>query len=321
MTTFRFLPTFHFVRYAAASAIQVALLLAPVAARAEVQVELWDGKRAMALIAEQLQYTPRSMGAPGHQQTIDFIKAALAKTSVDMVTTQDWSYRGDDGKPLALSNIIARFQPQNPRRVIVATHYDSIVKAYRDPKTPDAAMPGANNSASGVAVLLETARVLSLLPKLTVGIDMIFFDGEEGPKSLGAGDPDWKALGSPHFVQHLKDYYPAGKPDKAVVFDMVCARNIQLKPEPSSLMSAMAEVKKFWGTGLGIAPAAFVTKTTTYPISDDHTALAEAGIPSFLVIDFDYEPWFNTTGDTLDKCDPQSLEAVGRTLTRYLTLP
>jgi Zn-dependent M28 family amino/carboxypeptidase len=64
-----------------------------------------------------------------------------------------------------------------------------------------------------------------------------------------------------------------------------------------------------------------VTKTTTYPISDDHTSLMEAGIPSFLVIDFDYEPWFNTTGDTLDKCDPQSLEAVGRTLTRYLTLP
>ena len=315
MKTFRFLP------YAAAGAMQIALLLGSASARADAQVELWDGSRAMALIAAQLQFTPRSMGAPGHQQAIDFIKAALAKTSVDVVTTQDWTYRGDDGGSLALSNIVARFQPQNPRRVIVATHYDSIVKAYRDPKTPDAPMPGANNSASGVAVLLETARVLALLPKLPVGVDMIFFDGEEGPKSLGAGDPDWKALGSPHFVDRLKDYYPTTKPEKAVVFDMVCARNIQLKPEPSSLMSAMPEVKKFWGAGIGIAPAAFVTKTTTYPISDDHTALAEAGIPSFLVIDFDYEPWFNTTGDTLDKCDPQSLEAVGRTLTRYLTLP
>jgi len=315
VTIFRLLP------FAAASAMQVALLLGPSSARADVQIELWDGQRAMALIAAQLQFTPRSMGAPGHQQTIDFIKAALAKTSVDVVTTQDWTYSSDNGGPLALSNIVARFQPLNPRRVIVATHYDSIVKAYRDPKTPDAPMPGANNSASGVAVLLETARVLSLLPKLSVGIDMIFFDGEEGPKSLGAGDPDWKALGSPHFVDRLKDYYPTTKPEKAVVFDMVCAKNIQLKPEPSSLMSAMPEVKKFWGAGIGIAPAAFVTKTTTYPISDDHTALAEAGIPSFLVIDFDYEPWFNTTGDTLDKCDPQSLEAVGRTLTRYLTLP
>ncbi len=313
--------TFRFLSFAAASAIQAALLVVSPTAHADVQIELWDGQRAMALIAEQLRFTPRSMGAPGHQQTIDLIKATLARTNVDVVTTQDWTYQTADGKPLALSNIVARFQPQNPRRVIVATHYDSIVKAYRDPKNPDAPMPGANNSASGVAVLLETARVLSLLPKLAVGIDMIFFDGEEGPKSLGAGDLDWKALGSPHFVDHLKEYYPTTKPEKAVVFDMVCARNIQLKPEPSSLMSAMAEVKKFWGAGKGIAPAAFVTKITTYPISDDHTALAEAGIPSFLVIDFDYEPWFNTTGDTLDKCDPQSLEAVGRTLTRYLAMP
>jgi glutaminyl-peptide cyclotransferase len=315
MKLLRFLP------FAAAAAMQVGVVLCPATASADIQIELWDGQRAMGHIEEQLRFTPRSLDTPGHQQTIDFIKAALAKTSVDAVTTQDWVFRSNDGKAHAMTNVVARFQPQNPHRVIVATHYDSIVRAYRDPKTPQAPMPGANNSASGVAVLLETARVLSLLPKPPVGIDMIFFDGEEGPISLGAGDPEWKALGSPHFVDHLKDYYPSAKPEKAVVFDMVCAKNIQLKPEPSSLMGAMAEVKKFWGTGIAIAPAAFVTRATSYPISDDHTALAEAGIPSFLVIDFDYEPWFNTTGDTLDKCDPHSLEAVGRTLTRYLYLP
>jgi hypothetical protein len=64
-----------------------------------------------------------------------------------------------------------------------------------------------------------------------------------------------------------------------------------------------------------------LTKTTPYPISDDHTALAEAGIPSFLVIDFEYEPWFNATADTQDKCATESLEAVGRTLLQYLYLP
>src|SRR5699024_8808278 len=136
--------TFRFLSFVAATVLLA--VLPPGPARADVQLELWDGQRAMALIAEQLRFTPRAMGAPGHQQTIDFIKTALAKTSVDVVTTQNWTYRGDDGKPLALSNIIARFQPQNPRRLIVATHYDSIVKAYRDPKNPDAPMPGANNS-------------------------------------------------------------------------------------------------------------------------------------------------------------------------------
>ena len=307
-------------KLAAILALPLLSSIVPLPSHAEVNVESWDGKRALAIIVDLLRFTPRSMETVGHQQAIDYIMAALKKTKFDTIKTQRWIAR-EAGRSMAMTNIIARFNPSNPRRVIVATHFDSIIKAYRDEKTPEAPMPGANNSASGVAVLLETARVLSLLPKLPIGIDMIFFDGEEGPKSLGAGDPDWKALGSPHFVDHLKDTYPTTKPEKAVVFDMVCAKNIKLKPEPSSLVGAMAEVRKFWSAGIAIAPGAFVPTTTTYPISDDHTALAEAGIPSFLVIDFDYEPWFNTTGDTLDKCDPQSLEAVGRTLTRYLTLP
>ena len=75
------------------------------------------------------------------------------------------------------------------------------------------------------------------------------------------------------------------------------------------------------GIGHAIAPQAFIGKSSPYPISDDQTALAEVGIPSFLVIDFDYEPYFNTTQDTIDKCSVDSLQAVGRTLLRYLLTP
>jgi glutaminyl-peptide cyclotransferase len=304
-----------------AATVALALLLLPLAARAQVQTELWDGQRALASIAELLRFTPRSMDTAGHQKTIDFIKAELTKDKVDVVTTQRWVFNAPDGKQHAMTNIIARFQPQNPRRMIVATHYDSIIKAYRDAKDPDAPMPGANNSASGVALLLETARVLSLLPKPAVGIDMVFFDGEEGSISLGAGDPNFQPVGSPYFVQHLKDFYPAKKPEKAVDFDMVCDKDLHLKPEPSSLTSAKAEVKKFWDIGIATAPSAFEMRNTPYSISDDHTALQEAGIPSFVVIDFEYEPFYNTLQDTIDKCSAQSLEAVGRTLLQYLYLP
>jgi Zn-dependent M28 family amino/carboxypeptidase len=298
------------------------LALHPPAARAaDVQLDLWDGQRAMGRIADLLRFTPRSIDAPGHDEAIDYIKAEMAKTNADVVTTQRWTFKDAAGKPHAMTNIIARFQPANPHRIIVATHYDSIVHAYRDAKSPDAPMPGANNSASGVAVLLETARVLTLLPKPAIGIDMIFFDGEEGPKALGAGDPDWMAIGSPYFVAHLHDYYPARKPEKAVVFDMVCDKDLELQAEPSSLAYALPEVKKFWTAGGRIAPKAFSTRTTGYPISDDHTALNGAGIPSFLVIDFEYEPYFNTTQDTIDKCSVDSLQAVGRTLLQYLYLP
>jgi glutaminyl-peptide cyclotransferase len=299
-----------------------AVVLAPGFAWAEqINTELFDGQRAMALIAEQLRFTPRSLDTPGHQKTIDFIKAELAKAGVDNVSLQRWAYKGDDGESYAMTNIMARLDASNPRRMILATHYDSIIRAYADKTNPNGPMPGANNSASGVAVLLETARVLSLLPKPAVGIDMIFFDGEEGAKSLGAGDPQWHALGSPYFTAHLKDFYPNAKPEKAVVFDMVCDRDLKLKPEPSSVTSALPEVQKFWRAGAGIAPSAFDTHITAYPISDDHTALAAAGIPSFLVIDFEYEPYFNTTQDTPDKCSAESLQAVGRTTLQYLYLP
>jgi glutaminyl-peptide cyclotransferase len=302
-------------------AATLTLALHPLSARTEVPLDLWDGQRAMARIGDLLRFTPRSIDAPGHEQAIDYIKAEMAKTNADVVTTQRWTFKDAEDKPHAMTNIIARFQPANPHRVIVATHYDSIVRAYRDAKNPDAPMPGANNSASGVALLLETARVLTLLPKPDVGIDMVFFDGEEGPKALGAGDPNWMAIGSPYFAAHLHDYYPNQKPEKAVVFDMVCDKDLDLKPEPSSVAAALPEVKKFWTAGMAIAPKAFSTKTTGYPISDDHTALNGVGIPSFLVIDFEYEPYFNTTQDTIDKCSVDSLQTVGRTLLQYLYLP
>jgi peptidase M28-like protein len=302
----------------------IAFALVVTTAFAETQqdkAELFDGQRAMALINEQMRFTPRSLDTAGHQQTIDFIKAELAKTNVDGVLLQRWPYKTADGQSFAMTNIIARFDAANPRRMVLATHYDSIVRAYADKTDPNGPMPGANNSASGVAVLLEIARVLSLSPKPAVGIDMIFFDGEEGPKSLGAGDPEWHPLGSPWFTAHIKDYYPNAKPEKAVVFDMVCDKDLKLRPERSSVGSALTEVQKFWRAGTEVAPSAFDTHMTTYPISDDHTALAAAGIPSFLVIDFEYDPFFNTTQDTPDKCSAESLRAVGRTTLRYLYLP
>ena len=320
------MPKSRLSKLAATLALPLLLSIASPPAHAEVKAdevkgESWDGKRALAIIVDLLRFTPRSMETVGHQQTIDYIVAELKKTKFDTIKTQRWVAR-EAGRSMAMTNIIARFNPSNPRRVIVATHFDSIIKAYRDSKNPDAPMPGANNSASGVALLLETARVLSEMPEAPpVGIDMIFFDGEEGPISMGAGDPNFHPVGSPHFVERLAEFYPGAKPEKMLDFDMVCDRDLHLKAEQSGLHSAPAEVKKFWETGMKIAPGAFEKQPAPYSIDDDHTAFQRAGIPSFVVIDFEYEPFYNTTEDTPDKCSVQSLEAVGRTLVQYLYLP
>lgn len=296
----------------------VAILAAPKATRAAApDPALWQGKRALHDIAKQLSFGVRALDTPGHRKTVAYIEAQLRAQGA-AVTTQRWTSTAG-GQTHALVNIIGRLFPDNPRRIILGTHYDSIIRAYRDKHHPDAPMPGANNSASGVALLLETARALKAASAPPpYGIDLVFFDGEEGPLSLGAGDHHWQPLGSPYFVAHLDALYPHAPPEKAAIFDMVCWRAEKLRPEPLSLRYAGDEVDRFWNIAQEVGPAFFDREPTEAPIYDDQFALDLAHIPAFLVIGFQYEPWFNTTGDTLDKCSAAAMNAVGHTLIRYI---
>jgi len=301
----------------------VALLLSlapPATAQSASDISQWQGPRALDDIAKQLSFGVRALDTDGHQRTIDYVTAELRKLGANPME-QRW-HSTVAGQSHTLTNVIAALYPTNPRRILLGTHYDSIVRAYRDKEHPNAPMPGANNSASGVALLLETARALKAAKTPPpVGIDLVFFDGEEGPVSLGAGDPHWQPLGSPYFVQHLDDTYPTAKPEQAVIFDMVCWREEKLRPEQASLLYASDAVQKFWHIGRTFAPAYFSAQPTDQPIFDDQIALNEAHIPSFLVIGFEYEPWFNTTADTLDKCSAEAMSAVGRTVMRYIYRP
>ena len=160
-------------RFAAAAVLGALLTAAPASAAEESpppaagtapngdlpDLSLWSGARALNDIATQLSFGPRALGSHGHERAVQFISEELkkAKASVEL---QRWTYTSDAKVNYALTNVIGRFDASNPRRVIIGTHYDSIVRAYRDKVHPDAPMPGANNSASGVAVLLETLRAL-----------------------------------------------------------------------------------------------------------------------------------------------------------------
>ncbi|HEY3729948.1 MAG TPA: M28 family peptidase [Steroidobacteraceae bacterium] len=279
----------------------------------------WDATRAMQQLQDLVRLTPRSVNTPSHARAIDYILKNLADDPDVTLKRQEWTELRDDGIALHLTNIVARLHPMRDNRVLFGTHYDSIIAAYKDadPKLRSAPMPGANNSASGVAVLLESARVLSHSSDSSVGVDFVFFDGEEGPLSLGAGDPHWHALGSPYFAAHVENFYAGPRAQVAVILDMVGKRGLTLKPEADSLQSARTQVETLWRIGRSIAPAVFVDGPTIGPIGDDQVALARLGIPSLLLIDFDYSPWFNTTHDTPDKCSPESLSAVGRTLVEF----
>ena len=272
----------------------------------------FDGEEMLATIDQQLRYGPRHLSAPGHAKMQDFLQAEMT-TLADKTEVQAWN----DGSHL-LKNVVARFQPDNPNRIILGTHYDTKKQSDQDPARSNMPVPGANDGSSGVAVLVELARLLAtgkIAP--AAGIDIVFFDGEEGKEQLQGSD-GWQPLGSVYFASKLDEMYPAQKPQEAVVVDMVCDKNLQLKKEPSSLVDASAQVNRFWQIGRRLNPSAFQNAEWDKPISDDHTPLQNAGIPSFLVIDFDY-PAFHTPDDTLNKCSAESLATVTETLSDYLT--
>jgi len=274
-----------------------------------------DGDEMLAVIDQQLSYGPRYMSSPGHEEVQKFLIAEMQEQTNEIVT-QSWNYEGTDGNTHKMMNIIGRLYPTQERRIILGTHYDSKKFADLDRIHKDQPVPGANDSASGVAVLVELARILGnshVIP--SVGVDIVFFDGEEGDINQGSDYTNWKPLGSTYFAEHMSELYENTKPVSALVLDMVCDKNLRIYKEQSSAQNAPAQVESFWSTAREINSGVFRDEVKQ-SVNDDHTPLNQAGVPSFLLIDFEYPP-FHTTGDTLDKCSAKSLETVARAVFEY----
>lgn len=274
-----------------------------------------DGEEMLALIDQQLRYGPRYIGSRGHERMQKFLIDEMSALSED-VRIQSFEYTAQSGESRTLKNVIARFYPERRERIILGTHYDSKKHADRD-WLDQGPVPGANDSASGVAALVEIARFLKNTPVFPdVGVDIVFFDGEEGDEDQGSDYEKWSPLGSTYFAGRVSELYAGVLPHAAVVLDMVCDKNLQIQKERSSVQSAPEHVELFWDSAQRVNNGVF-KNNVGYDIEDDHTPLAKAGIPSFLVIDFDY-PYFHTTADTLDKCSAESLGTVARATLGYI---
>lgn len=275
-----------------------------------------DGKEMMAIINQQLRYGPRYINAIGHKKTQQFLKAEMDVVT-NKTTLQTWHHTNKNGTINKLTNIIGQINPENEKRIILATHYDSKKFATKDVNNTQSNMPGANDSASGVAVLVEIARLLNNAEKTpTIGVDFVFFDGEEGETDIKEDYTYWEPLGSTYFAKHIQEIYPNQKPIGGVVLDMVCEKDLSIAMEKSSIDHAPYQVKTFMNIGRKINPDTFSEKKQM-EIQDDHTPLNAIGIPSFLVIDFEYK-YFHTSQDTIDKCSEESLETIAKTVIEYI---
>ena len=254
------------------------------------------------LIRQQVNFGPRYAGTSGHRQTIDLISTRLRALSLP-VTLQTWTHQGLS-QNYEFTNIIGKLNPENPRRLLLAAHYDSKI-----------GIPGANDSASGVAILLELAASVNRLPQPpSFGIDLVFFDAEEGEPQPGA---PWIPLGSIYFSRHLTDIYPAVLPQAGILIDMVCSANPGFYPEQNSLYYAKDITDKFFAIASKKYPGLFFTQPK-YAIGDDHLALNQSGIPTTLVIGWNYKYW-HTESDTPDKCRAKTTEAVKNSLLEFIS--
>ncbi len=257
----------------------------------------FNEQRAYQYVEHQVSLGPRTVGSEAHRQFIDWITAEFDQAG--------WVVESDLLKlsEITVNNIIAKRNSENPH-IILGAHYDSRLFADQDPdpNMRSQPVPGANDGASGVAVLLELAW--DIPTDLEKNIWIVLFDAEDNGNIPGW---DW-ILGSRGFVGRLTTL-----PEAVVIVDMIGDADLNIYKEINSNAHLVNEI---WNIANELGYQQFLPDYK-YEIIDDHIPFIQEGIPAIDIIDFDY-PYWHTTSDTLDKVSMESLDVVGETLLAWL---
>lgn len=268
----------------------------------------FDGEEALVLLERQCEFGSRTPGSRAHDEMLEWMVGLLSERA-DEVSVQRFSVLSS-GVEVEMANVIASFNLDARTRVLLGAHWDTRAIAERDPDPSNQArpIPGANDGASGVAVLLHLAEIMRDR-RPDVGVDLVFFDGEDGGN--GGGFEEF-CLGSTFFAMNMGDYCPS----YAVVVDMVGDAELSIPIEPNSAGACPDVVELVWSAAERVEATSFSRAAGT-AMFDDHVPLIRAGVPSALIIDFEY-PYWHTLADTPDKCSAESLREVGDVLVELL---
>jgi glutaminyl-peptide cyclotransferase len=275
-------------------------------------VPRFDGERSFKYLQAQVSAGPRVPNTRSHTAVRDWIAQGLRQMGAS-VLRQDFTAAAG-ASPLRMSNIIARWPGTGSGPgVLLCAHWDTRPTAdfEADPARRRRPIPGANDGASGVAVLLEISRAFRQVPP-PVPVMMVFFDGED----YGPG-PERMFLGSRHFASHL----PSDVPRRGVLLDMVGDRDLVLPREAHSVAGAPEVVEELYGVAERLGYARQFPRTRGATIVDDHVLLLRRGLKVIDLIDFAYGPahtWWHTLADTPDKCSAESLKTVGSVVLEWV---
>lgn len=276
---------------------------------------VFDGNNAYNLVKQQCDFGPRVPGTPAHGKCAQWLEQQLGQYC-DSVIVQEGIVTTFDRKKLNIKNFVGSFNPAQKDRILLLAHWDCRPWADNDPDPAKQREPvmGANDAASGVAVLLELARLMKE-KKPSIGVDILLVDAEDWGTD---GDEDSWALGTQYWAEHphVKGYTA----QFGILLDMVGARGAQFNKEYMSMQFAGSVVNQVWRTAQESGFDNYFISSILGSVTDDHIVVNEMGIKCIDIIDMRndgdtgfFEGW-HTTGDTLDKIDSNVLKAVGQTV-------
>lgn len=276
--------------------------------------EPFDGARAFAWLVRQTDLGPRNPGSKGHRQCLQMLQNGLREQGARVELQPFIHYDQTLKTTFTMTNIIASFQPQNSNRILLCAHWDTRPWADRDrPENRDKPILGANDGASGVAVLMEIARLLHQEPP-AIGVDLVLFDGEDYGRE---GELENYCLGSRYFTANNQRFFPRF----AILLDMIGDAQLSIPVEGYSRDYAPDIVELVWGTAERLGYPQFTRDFQGY-VFDDHYILNQGGIRAIDLIDFAYPDrsnrYWHTLQDTPDKCSPHSLKVVGDVLMQVI---
>lgn len=270
---------------------------------------------AYAFTQAQVDFGPRVPGTQAHAKCADYLSTKLKSYGFDVLIPSGQTAKTYDQKQFALKNIIASFNPDAQKRILICSHWDTRHITESDTKDKDKPGDGANDGASGVAVALEIARVVSKT-KPNVGVDIIYFDLEDYGDN---GDEESWCLGSKYWATHLHkpDYYAT----YGILLDMVGGPEATFVKEAYSVQQAPDVVEKVWNAASNLGYGNyFLAQTKNFVGADDHVPVnQDAHIPCIDIISYNqatggFPDYHHTHQDNMQLIDKNTLKAVGQTL-------
>ncbi len=291
-----------------------------------VAVPVFNADSAFTFIQTQVDFGPRVPNTDGHRETAEYLIRKFREYGA-AVTVQEFKSPTFDGNELELKNIIATYNPQMRKRILLAAHWDTRPFADKDdPEKWHKPIDGANDGGSGVGVVLEVARAFSEKGLPEVGVDIILFDGEDWGEldakqenvPLPEGLYSWWCLGSQYWS--LNKHKPNYSAYYGILLDMVGAKGSKFYMEGASMRYAPSVVEKVWDAAASLGYGNYFIKSKKPEITDDHIFVNElARIPMINIVHYDpqhgyFGDYHHTLSDNMDLISTEPLKAVGQTL-------